>query len=119
MSLLLVTGAIAEPPGNRPPNVFADFGDFDVMATALKKNVPSTQTTPTITQAKPSTPTTLLITLDPGVSATTLLKAQELNSRAATATPPQQTDVSEDPLKPATPNELNRLGLTNDNDLIF
>jgi hypothetical protein len=31
MSLLTATGALAQPPGNRPPSMFADFGDLDVM----------------------------------------------------------------------------------------
>jgi hypothetical protein len=92
MSLLLVTGAIAQTSKNPRQNFFGDFGDFDVMATAVNKK--TTSTTPEASTFD------LVIALSRSINGT--------QQKTPISIPVRPTDsgpsVNQNVLEPVTPN---------------
>jgi len=111
MSLLLVTGATAQPL----------FGFFDGIA-AINKNAPATMTEMPITGKTTPLPGTVPIAGINELLQISLLRQGRLRSIGAQAQAemPDTSNLNDlVPLVKGQGNVINKLGLTNDNDLIF
>jgi hypothetical protein len=112
-SLFIATGALAQSHGNRPPALFADFGDFEVMTAATGM--------PIADKATPL-PGTVPIAGINELLQSSLLRQSRLRSIGAQAQAemPDTSNLNDlVPLVKGQGNVINKLGLTNDNDLIF